>query len=250
MRLKLLSAVCALGVFCMFSVGMSQDAGMTGDQILQKVDDVLYASKDKDMQVKFVLVDKSGKESVRELVSMEKGPDKRFMKFMSPADQKGIGFLSLPDDVMYIYLPAFGKTRRIASHVKNTKFAGTDLTYENLEAKRYSEKWNAALSGQDNTSYVLTLTVKPNMISDYSKLVVTVTKDGCLASKIEYYDKNGTLAKVMTRGNFQKYGKYTEAGESVMEDLKEQHKTKLILVSVKHDSNIPDDKFTERYLMR
>jgi outer membrane lipoprotein-sorting protein len=228
----------------------SQENNLSGDDVLKKVDDVLYAAKDKDMQVRFVLIDKNQKESVIDLITLEKGPDKRLMKFVSPADQKGIGFLSLPNDVMYVYLPAFGKTRRIASHVKNTKFAGTDLTYENLEAKRYSEKWNAKIISQDKNYYVLELTAKPNISTEYSKLIVSVKKGDFLAEKIEYYNKNNEKCKILERGNFTKYGKYWEAGESIMTDLKENHKTKLILISVKHDTNIPDEKFTERFLMR
>lgn len=242
-----LVVVCAAGLFLM---GFSQEKELTGDQILQKVDDVLYAAKDKDEQVRFVLIDKTGKENVRDLITLEKGPDKRLMKFTSPADQKGIGFLSLPDDVMYVYLPAFNKTRRIASHVKNTKFAGTDLTYENLEAKRYSDLWNARLVSQDNEYYVLELSPKPKTVSDYSKLVVKVKKGDFLAVKIDYFDKSGTNCKTMDRGKFEKYGNYWEATESIMTDLKEQHKTKLILSAIKHDTNIPDEKFSERYLMR
>jgi outer membrane lipoprotein-sorting protein len=234
----------------LFSLAFSQETQLTGDQILNNVDDALYAAKDKDMQVRFVLVDKSGKESARDLITLEKGPDKRFMKVTSPADQKGIGFLSLPDDVMYVYLPAFGKTRRIASHVKNTKFAGTDLTYENLEAKRYSERWNAQITSQDADFYVLTLLPKSQGASEYSKLMVKVKKGDFLAVKIDYFDKNGVNCKTMDRGKFVQYGKYWEATESVMTDLKEQHKTKLLLSAIKHDTNIPDDKFSERYLMR
>ena len=77
----------------------------------------------------------------REMSMLQKGSEKRFVKFLSPTAQAGIAFLSLPDDVMYIYLPALKKVRRIASHVKNTKFAGTDFTYEDMEAARYSDKY-------------------------------------------------------------------------------------------------------------
>ncbi|HUI90943.1 MAG TPA: outer membrane lipoprotein-sorting protein [Chitinivibrionales bacterium] len=247
MKQLALIAVLASGLL---SAAFTQEKELNGDEILKKVDDVLYASKDKDMQVRFVLIDKNGKESVRDMVTLEKGPDKRLMKFTAPADQKGIGFLSLPDEVMYVYLPAFGKTRRIASHVKNTKFAGTDLTYENLEAKRYSDSWNAKLTSQDSEFYVLELAPKPKTVTDYSKLMVKVKKGDFLAVKIDYFDKSGTNCKTMDRGKFEKYGNYWEATESVMTDLKEQHKTKLIMSAIKHDTNIPDDKFSERYLMR
>jgi outer membrane lipoprotein-sorting protein len=238
------------GTLCFLCSASAGEPALSGDQILSKVDDVLYAAKDKDEQVRFVLTDKAGKESTRDLVTLEKGPNKRLMKFTSPADQKDIGFLSLPGDLMYVYLPAFGKTRRIASHVKNTKFAGTDLTYENLEPSRYSELWNAQTALSDSDSWTLTLSPKPGTVTDYSKLLVKVRKDHFFATQIQYFDKSGAHCKTMDRGKFEKYGDYWEATESVMTDLKEQHSTKLILAGIKFDTNIPDDKFSERYLMR
>jgi hypothetical protein len=57
----------------------------------------------------------------------------------SPASEAGIAFLSLPDDLMYLYMPAFGRERRIASHVKNQSFAGTDFSYEDMEAREYAQ---------------------------------------------------------------------------------------------------------------
>ncbi|NIM57731.1 MAG: outer membrane lipoprotein-sorting protein, partial [Candidatus Aminicenantes bacterium] len=79
-----------------------------------------------------VLIDKNGKEKDRDAVMLQKGSEKRMIKFLSPADQKGIAFLDLPNDMMYLYLPAFKKVRRIAAHIKNQKFAGTDMTYDDL----------------------------------------------------------------------------------------------------------------------
>jgi hypothetical protein len=35
-----------------------------------------------------------------------------------------------------------------------------------------------------------------------------------------------------------------------MEDLKTRHKTKLLLLEAKYNITIPDDRFTERYLMQ
>lgn len=57
-----------------------------------------------------------------------------WVRFLSPAD-KGIAFSS--HHIRFFYLSLVSrKTRRIASHVKNTRFAGTDYTYEDLEAKQ------------------------------------------------------------------------------------------------------------------
>jgi len=74
----------------------------------------------------------------------------------------GIAFLSLPDDVMYLYLPAFHKIRQIASHVKNQNFAGTDFTYDDLSAFRMAEKHTAVMISQDGKYYVVKLLPKKN----------------------------------------------------------------------------------------
>src|SRR5262245_8249677 len=42
--------------------------------------------------------------------------DKRLTEFTAPADLKGTKVLILSPTEMYVYLPAFGKVRRIASH--------------------------------------------------------------------------------------------------------------------------------------
>ena len=122
MNKVILLSLFVLGVVMFAFQGMAEDTQLTATQILEKVDDVINAPKDQDIKIKLILIDKNGKESMREMSMLQKGSDKRLVKFLSPADQRGIAFLSLPNDVMYLYLPAFKKTRRIASHIKNNKF--------------------------------------------------------------------------------------------------------------------------------
>ena len=88
---------------------------------------------------------------------MQKGPDMRIFKFTSPSSQAGLAFLSLPGNIMYLYLPAFGKERRIASHVKNQGFAGTDFSYGDMESKTYSESYNASLVENRSGEYLIDL---------------------------------------------------------------------------------------------
>jgi len=226
----------------------SQDQGPTAAQVLAQVDDVLYAMNDKEMTIRFTLIDKSGRESVREMYLLEKGAFRRLMKFLAPADQKGIGFLSLPNDVMYFYLPAFGKSRRIAGHVKNQRFAGSDFSYENLEARRYAECWDPSFVKKDSVSYVLRLAPKTGTITEYSKLLVTIRADNLYPVKVEYFDKAGAAYKTLTREKVEKIGAYWESKYMTMEDLKTGHKTRLEVLSVKHDANVADDRFSQRYL--
>ncbi len=219
-------------------------------EIVAKADSVVNAPKDQKATMKMILIDKNGNEKHREAQFLQKGDEKRIMRFTAPADQKGIAFLGLPNDVQYLYMPAFHKVRRIASHVKNTKFAGTDFTYDDLSSFKYSEDYNAKLLSEDNQFWVLELTPKPGVKKDYGKLKMWVRKDNYYPVKVEFYDKGGNLWKVMERRQIEKMGKYWVSKEMEMKDLKEQHSTIMKLEDMKFDTGLSDKLFTKRYLKR
>jgi len=99
-RMIITSIIASCAVLSAASL-FAQDKSLTAAQILKNVDDVMNAPKDTELSVKLVLIDEKGKEEVREMQILQKGIDKRIAKFLSPASQKGIAFLSLPDDIMY-----------------------------------------------------------------------------------------------------------------------------------------------------
>jgi len=225
-------------------------AGETPEQILKAVDGVTGAPKDQTVQMKLTLIEKGGKQSAREMTEYQQGAEKRVSKFTSPADQKGIAFLSLPNDEMYLYLPAFSKVRRVASHVKNTKFAGTDFTYEDLDPKDLSITWDAKSVKSADGLNVLELALKSGKTSDYSKLVLSARQDNNYPVKIDMYDKSGKLFKVLTREDVKQFGAYWTSMKITMNDLKSGHTTIMDVTNPKFDTGIPADTFTERFLSK
>jgi outer membrane lipoprotein-sorting protein len=250
MRYVVIAMIAALGLIGAAAPALAQDTGLTAGQILDRADEVTNAPKDQSCTVHLILIDKDGSQKTREMEMLQKGRDKRLVRFTAPADQRGIASLSLPGDVQYLYLPAFNKVRRIASSVKNTNFAGTDFTYDDLETAKLSDKWNASITSRGDGAIVLELTPKPGRTSDYSKQLVTVRSDNFFPVRCEYYDRSGTLAKVLTRGDLKQVQGYWVAMTTTMEDLKKQHKTQMLVSDLKLDSGIGDDRFTERYLSR
>jgi outer membrane lipoprotein-sorting protein len=226
-------------------VGLNANA-QDANNILSKMDDVMYSPKDMTGKTKIVLIDKAGKEKIREATMIQKGTDKRLFRFTAPSSQAGIATLSLPDDVMYMYLPAFGKERRISSSVKSQKFAGTDFAYDDMEAKLYSEKYTPKLIKTEADVYVLELTPISKK-SAYSKLIVNVHKTDYYPTYMEYYDKGNHKIKEATY-QFEKIGEYWNAKEIEMTDLKKNHVTKMIMSDVKYDQGLTDDDFTVRKL--
>jgi outer membrane lipoprotein-sorting protein len=222
----------------------AQDAGT----ILKKMDDVMYSPKDMTGKNKIVLIDKNGKQEIREASIQQKGTDKRIFRFTAPASQSGISVLSLPDDIMYLYLPAFGKERRIATSAKNQNFAGTDFSYDDMESVLFSVKYTPKLMKTEGNVYVLELTPIGGK-SDYSKVMVHVNKTDYYPELMEFYDKGNTKVKE-AKYTFEKIGNYWNAAEIEMTDLKKNHKTKMQMSDVKYDTGLSDDEFTVRRLVQ
>lgn len=233
-----------IGTMLLFAglIANAQDA----TEILKKMDDVLYSPKDMSATIKIVLIDKNGKEKVREATMMQKGTDKRIFRFTSPASQAGIATLSLPDNVMYLYLPSFSKERRISSSVKSQKFAGTDFSYDDMEAKPFSEKYTPKLLKTEADYYLLELIPKSPK-SQYSKIITRVDKTNLYPVTMEYYDKGNNKIKEAYY-QYERIGKYWNVKELKMIDLKKNHTTKMEMSNVKYDQGLSDDEFTVRKL--
>lgn len=213
--------------------------------ILKKMDDVMYSPKDMTGKNTIILIDRNGNEEIREAIIQQKGTDKRMFRFISPASQAGIAVLSLPNDVMYLYLPAFGRERRIASSAKNQNFAGTDFSYDDMESVLFSVKYTPKLLKNEANVFVLELTPKGR--SDYSKVIVHVNKTNYYPELMEYYDRGNTKVKE-AKYTFKKIGNYWNAEEIEMTDLKKNHKTIMRMSDVEYDSGLSDDDFTVRKL--
>jgi outer membrane lipoprotein-sorting protein len=246
----------------------AQKKEFTALEILKKSDSVANAPKDQEIIMEMILIDKKGKQKKRGAKMLQKGSEKRMIKFLSPADVKGLAFLDLPNDMMYLYLPAFKKIRRIASHVKNTSFAGTDFTYDDMASINYADEWvpglmeskkeivsvsaekEKELESKECEHYLLELKPKEGIKKDYSKLVMWVRKDNFYPARIEHYSREGKLWKIMERRKIVKEAKYWVSKETEMNDLKKEHKTKMLISEVKFDQGLKDELFSQRYLKR
>jgi outer membrane lipoprotein-sorting protein len=219
-------------------------------EILERVDAVLNAPKDQTQYMELRLIDKNGSERERSLKMWQKGDEMRTVKFLEPADVRNIGFLSLPDDVMYLYLPAFKKVRRIAAHVKNQKFAGTDFTYDDMGTIKYAEDYETCLVEESEDMYVLELAPREGVDKDYRRLKMWVQKGTFYPMKIEYYDHGDNLWKVMERRKVSQIDGYWTASEIEMQDHKIEHRTIMVLSKITFDAGLSDAMFTERFLQR
>lgn len=222
--------------------------GSEGEVILKKVESSIPS--DQISTVKMILNNSDGGSKERVLLIKQKGSDLRLIKFKSPADVKGVGFLVLSESEMYLYMPEFGKVRRIASHIKNESFMGTDFSYNDIGETNYSDDYESELKSKNEKEVVLTLTPKNISETDYSTLLMTVNVENYFPIKIEYFDKNGKPWKVMTQKGIEKVSGYWIAKSVTMNDLKAKHSTTMELSDMQFDSGLKETDFSRKVLKR
>ncbi|MBS3818135.1 outer membrane lipoprotein-sorting protein [bacterium] len=230
---------------------------ITGEQILKKVDERMIGEKspqDLKAVMTMKIMSSSGTEKVRKLKTWSKNnpgdkDDWRMMKFMSPPDVENMGFLVRSDDQMYLYLPEFRRIRRIASHNKTESFVGSDFSYEDMGTSGFAEFYKAVLVEENDEEWVLELIRKKGADKPYPRIKMWVSKQSQLPSKMEMYDEDGTLWKVMEEKN-EKVNQYWISVKIIMHNKKEGSWSSLNMDNIKVDQGIEDEIFTRRFLKR
>ncbi len=117
-----------------------------------------------------------------------------FFEILEPADVEGMKFLTIAkkgEDEQRIYLPAFGKSRKISGSGKDGKFLGSDIYFYDLEDHNLEDftyqfidekKWE----GKD---YFIVEAYPIDKKAPYSKIVNWVCKEDYFIYKCEMFDK-------------------------------------------------------------
>ena len=251
MRRKI-QTILSLVILAVF-LAAAQANAITGDEIMLKVDAVLSAPTDGTSTGEMILIDKNGKTKERRLQMWTRyykdKDDWSLVKFITPAEVRDLGFLSLADDKMYLYLPAFDRVRRIASHARKESFAGSDLSNDDLSTGKYTDHFTARIKEETDKEYVLELTRKPGSNRIYPKSVVWVNKENFTIPKMELFDKGENLWKTF-EGEYEQIQGYWTMTNITMTDVKKQHKTVMKMEDIQFDVGLEDNIFTQRYLKR
>ena len=226
-----------LSFIFLFTNAFTQDA----KTVLANMDKIMFSPKDKTGTIQIILIEKDGSEKVREAAMFQKGPDKKLYRYTKPESQAGIATLSLPGDVMWLYMPAFQNPKKISLLSRSQAFTGTDFSYEDMATTPYSDRFTPTIQSTGANDYVLELIPKSNK-SIYSKILARVDKKEGYPIWLKYYNVQGRMFKEATY-SYEKIGKYWNAAEVVMKDLEKNHSTKIKLTNVKFDTGLSDDIF-------
>lgn len=232
-------------------------SNVSGPELLRQVDETM-GSDSRTMSQRMTLFSASGQQRTRELMMQNKRTateDNMLARFLAPADVRGTGLLMAQDD-MWLYLPALGRSRRIAGHAKQGDFMGSDFSYKDMEqfgSVGFGVDYQAELHGMQELAeeavYVLELLPKNEEV-DYARLNMLVDKERLIPRKIEYFDQEGSLWKVLTTDDLKEVDGRWVAHRIEMQDVQKGTKTVLEVTEVEFGVDIPDSVFTTRHLER
>ncbi|OIQ27056.1 MAG: hypothetical protein BM564_13385 [Bacteroidetes bacterium MedPE-SWsnd-G2] len=228
-----------LFLFCNTKILIGQNA----EELLQTMDELIAAPKDKEASIKMIMTNSSGKQKIREAKMLQKGMYKRMYRYTKPEDKVGMATLSLPGGIMWLYMPSYKNPIKITLFSKSQAFTGTDFSHEDMSGIPYSERYSPKLLNSDlDDTYLLELLPKIKR-ANYSKILIYIDKTYKYPIKMKLYNKSKRHSKDATYA-FEKKQNYWYAKEVFMTTIKSQHSTRIILTDVKFDQNLNDDEFT------
>jgi len=206
------------------------------------------------------IINAKGRERIREIVmaSNQFGKTKKtIIKFISPADVRGVSMLifdqKYEEDMMWIYMPALGKTRRIVSNEKSNNFMGSEFTNADMSKPNMNDFDYKFLSSENYDGKICwkieTISILENNDLGYSKQISWIEKSTNLCCKVEYYDNNDNHFKTLLIEDYQKQlnGKYL-ALHIMMENHKNKRKSQIQITNVQTISEINETSFSPAVL--
>jgi len=216
--------------------------------------------------LKMELIDKRGKQRVRETISYRKyyGVDKKsVIYYKTPKRLSGTGFLTfdneIKDDEQWLYLPSLRKVRRVSSANRGDWFLGTDFSYEDIkkETKISTSDFDFRIleeTQEKGISYfVLESTPKNKALVKelgYSKIVSWIDKDIFIARKAIFHDERGGLLKTLLNNDIKKVDDIWTIHHLQMKNHQNKHVSNFYFSNVDYKKEVKDSSFTKASLKR
>jgi hypothetical protein len=218
-----------------------------------------YQGDDGKAKVRMVITSKQGQTREREFIILRKdvkdgGDQKYFVYFQRPADVRKMVYMvhkhadPNKDDDRWLYLPALSLVKRIAAGDKRTSFVGSDFLYEDVSGRNLQDDTHELAEVADEFFVVKNVPKKPETV-EFSYFNVSIDCRNHVPMKMEFYDKQGKLYRVIESKKVEEIQGFPTVTKSLVSDLKTGSKTEMEFTDVKYNINL-EDIFQERYLHR
>jgi outer membrane lipoprotein-sorting protein len=233
----------------MLTLAMAAHAS-DGDALLARMDAAANRGQDAHLVLDVAVVDKAGTKSDRTLEIWQKGGDKRLVRFTQPARLAGTSLLVPDGDTVYMYLPAYGKVRRVLGEQRGDAFAGTDFSLEDLSRLSFADEYTATVEADEGAVTRLRLAPKDAKAHRDAALRVWMREADDLPEKVEYLGADGAVRRRLTMSDFRPDDGRVLAHTLVVEDLAAGKRTEARVRAVDLDSGLADGLFALTELSR
>jgi outer membrane lipoprotein-sorting protein len=250
---------CSILFWSFAGQALTAQAQPSGRELAQQVYD-RYVGDDSVSGQTMELIPAAGQKRVRQLnvsVLEKNGARSTLLRFTSPADIEGTGFLAIEDGqgetAQFLYLPALNRTRRIVAGQKGRSFVNTDFTYEDMERRPVDDS-DHVLVGEESLNnvqcWIMESRPKTGTDSQYSMVRTWVAQDMLLPLRVDFFTGGDAPSKrylVLQLENIQDIWTETKVA---MEDLHSGHKTIMETNKIQYNTGVSDSTFTQQSLER
>jgi len=218
-----------------------------------------YQGENFKTKVNMTIIDKLGRRRNRNITMLRRDDSEKddtqkyYVYFTKPADVRKMVFLAWKNidrgDDRWLYLPAMDLVKRIAASDERTSFAGSHFFYEDVSGRNFDEDTHELVE-QDEKYYVIkSIPKKPNKV-EFSYMKNWVDKETFIPMKAEFFGANGTVYRTYSVLDTAVVDGFTTVIDSQMEDNLTGSKTVLNYHTIKYNTDLPENIFTERFLRR
>ena len=226
------------------------EAAVTGADVLAKLDTLAVRFPDQTYKATMEIY-KSGNLRTTMVFGMwMKNLEKQFIHFTAPGDVAGMKILMEDRETIYMYSPEFQKVRRIAAHMQNQGFLGSEFTPEDMVMAKLSPSFDAELVGKEGSETKLVLKPKTGVSLSYSKLEIFIDSTVNGVTRIKYFDGAGTHVRTQTREEWKPFEDIKIPTRVRMTNLKTGDEMVINLSEIDVKTPIADDLYSRRTLMR
>jgi outer membrane lipoprotein-sorting protein len=232
--------------------------GITADEILKTLTETMNPEQSHGTMT-MTIVTSSGQERTfkYETFSKDRG-EKSLMKYLEPPRVKGQTILMLNDaNDIWTYFPRTKRVRKLATHAKKQKVEGSDFSYEDMGASdAFIEEYDASRLNDENkegrSCYKIELMRKAESNASYSRVMLWIDKENFIPLVVDYYHEDDPqLREKQLVCNDVKLieGIYTPMNCTMYNKLDNTY-TRMSIIEVKYEVDLPDDIFTEMGMQR
>ncbi|MBL4790499.1 MAG: outer membrane lipoprotein-sorting protein [Kordiimonadaceae bacterium] len=238
----------------------SQAADMTAMEVVKKANHAMfYQGGDQKARVDMRIIDKQGRERIRQLTLLRRnfddvdGQQKYYAYFSKPSDVNKMVFMAAKnigkDDDRWLYLPALDLVKRIAASDDRTSFVGSDFFYEDVSGREINEDTHRFV-GENDDVFIIESTPKIPGDVEFNHYRNWVDKETFLPLKAEYYDDKGLVYRAYEALKIEDIDGFSTVIDAVMENRVTGGKTLLHYFDISYGIGLPEKIFSERYLRK